>query len=169
MQGGGDARTFGKVIFVDARCCRSNSPVDMSNKKTEKARCRIARGWAGLNSWEVLLDAEPMTLSFSSKTSTVSFAIMSSWDMALPFHVVVDMTIGDDDDYDDGQLCYWCTVTVGLCLLWVMPFVKNLPWMDASMRLSLLCLHLVCGCFPQRNRRQQTMTRENFGGRELIS
>ena len=49
----------------------------------------MARGWSTVNSWDFLLEADPMTLSSSSRTRTVSFIIMSSWDMAFPSHTVV--------------------------------------------------------------------------------
>jgi hypothetical protein len=79
-------RTLGKVIFDEALCCKSSSPVDSSKMKAEKARCNMARGCSIVNSWDFLFEADPITLSSSSNTRTVSFIIMSSWDMALPSH-----------------------------------------------------------------------------------
>lgn len=83
--------TFGKVILVLARCCKSKSPVSSSKIKTEKARCSTPRGVAATNSCEPRLDSDPMTLSSLSNTSTVSFSIMSVCVMAVPFHVEVAM------------------------------------------------------------------------------
>ena len=88
--------TFGNVIFVDARCCNNILPVDLSKIKTENARCNIPRGWPISNSCDFLLLAEPITLSLSSNTNTVSFSIISVWVMALPSHavgVVVDAIV----------------------------------------------------------------------------
>ena len=82
-------RTLGNVIFVDARFWSNNFPVDSSKMNTENARCKIPRGCSIMNSWDVLFEAEPITLSSSSKTRTVSFSIISVWVMALPSHAVV--------------------------------------------------------------------------------
>jgi len=81
-------RTLGKVIFELALRCNKSSPVHSSNKKTEKARCNIPLGYSLLQTWDSLLLAEPMTLSFRSKAKTVSFSIISDWLIARPFQTI---------------------------------------------------------------------------------
>ena len=81
-------RTLGKVILVLALCCRRSSPVLSSKRKTEKARWRTPRCVLALKRCDPFLLSDPMTLSSSSRTRTVSLSIMSSWVMALPSHVL---------------------------------------------------------------------------------
>ena len=78
--------TFGNVIFVEARCCNSNSDVDESNRNTEKARCNIPWGCVFENSCEDFLDAEFTILSLKSVTKTVSRSMKSDCVSELPSH-----------------------------------------------------------------------------------
>ena len=59
-----------------------------SKRKTEKARWRTPRCVLALKRWDPFLLSDPMTLSSSSRTRTVSLSIMSSWVMAFPSHVL---------------------------------------------------------------------------------
>jgi hypothetical protein len=93
--------TFGNVIFVDALFCNSNLVGDpssvVSKRKTENARWSIPRGVSWEKTWDSLFDAEPMTLSFVSRTRTVSRSMNWLWDMDASHVIDIDV---DDDDCD---------------------------------------------------------------------
>lgn len=114
--------TFGKVIFSLARCCNKRRPSDSSNRKTEKARCSTPCDCFVEKTCESFFDADPITLSSSSRTNTVSFSIKSVCDRPAPQaaapsvdFVFVMVNQCRSITFAFKRLVLWCEDEVGCC------------------------------------------------------